>query len=308
MSIVSRTTQNMLTRRALININRAERRVLSLQEQLATGQRVNRPSDDPLAARRAVDARAEVRKNEQYLANISAARPYLQETETSLLTTTNILQRAYELTLQGANDTNSQVDRAQIAIEINQILENALVEANHKTGNRYLFGGTWTASEPYTPVRNAAGEITSVIYNGNDETIETEISPVVRVPVNETGNGYFWDTDFTSANIFESLISIRDNLRAGNTAALTQDLRGLKNNLDRVTTALARVGAIQNRMDLIQHATEIYNVQLESVRSESADADFAEVTVNLNVAINALQGALNVGARVLQPTLLDFIR
>jgi len=113
----------MLTRRALININRAERRVLSLQEQLATGQRVNRPSDDPLAARRAVDARAEVRKNEQYLANISAARPYLQETETSLLTTTNILQRAYELTLQGANDTNSQVDRAQIAIEINQILE-----------------------------------------------------------------------------------------------------------------------------------------------------------------------------------------
>jgi len=47
---------------------------------------------------------------------------------------------------------------------------------------------------------------------------------------------------------------------------------------------------------------------LESVRSESADADFAEVTVNLNVAINALQGALNVGARVLQPTLLDFIR
>ncbi|HOK88537.1 MAG TPA: flagellar hook-associated protein FlgL [Candidatus Hydrogenedentes bacterium] len=308
MAIVSRTTQNMLTRRALININRSERRVLSLQEQLATGQRVNRPSDDPLAARRAIDAQAEVRKNTQYLANITTARPYLQETETSLLTTTNILQRAYELTLQGANDTNSQVDRNQIAIEINQILENALVEANHKTGNRYIFGGTWTSSPPYTPIRNAAGEMISVIYNGNDETIETEISPVVRVPVNETGNGYFWDTDFASANVFETLISIRDNLRAGNTGALTQDLRNLKSNIDRVTTALARVGAIQNRMDLIQNATEIYNVQLESLRSESADADFAEVTVNLNVAINALQGALNVGARVLQPTLLDFIR
>ena len=131
---------------------------------------------------------------------------------------------------------------------------------------------------------------------------------MVRVPVNETGNGYFWDTDFTSANVFETLISIRDNLRAGNTAALTQDLRNLQSNLDRVTTALARVGAIQNRMDLIQNATEIYNVQLESLRSESVDADFADVTVNLNVALNALQGALNVGARVLQPTLLDFIR
>ena len=308
MAIVSRTTQNMLTRRALININRAERRVLDLQEQLATGQRVNRPSDDPLAARRAIDARAEVRKNEQYLANISSARPYLQETETTLLTATNILQRAYELTLQGANDTNSQVDRSQIAIEINQILENTLVEANHKTGNRYIFGGTWTASPPYTAIRNAAGEIISIVYNGNNETIEAEISPVVRVPVNETGNGYFWDTDFTSANVFETLISIRDNLRAGNTAALTQDLRNLQSNLDRVTTALARVGAIQNRMDLIQNATEIYNVQLESLRSESVDADFADVTVNLNVALNALQGALNVGARVLQPTLLDFIR
>ena len=307
MSIISRTTQKMMTRRSLVNINHSETRVLKLQEQLATGQRVNSPSDDPLAARRAIDASSHVQKNTQYIANITTSSSYLTETESALTTVENILQRANELTLQGANDTYSQTDRAQNAIEINQLLENMLTESNHLTNDRFVFGGNRTRTQPFTATRNANSEITAVAYNGNDEKILVEANEDTLIPINETGEDIFLQTSAGTNNIFQTLINIRDHLRAGNTTALTTDLTELKNERSQVEVAISRNGSIQNRMDQIEENLRSYNLQLASVKSDNIDADYAELTVQLNIEMNSLQGALSVGARILQSSLLDYL-
>jgi flagellar hook-associated protein 3 FlgL len=302
-----RVTQQILINRALNNLSDQSRRIMNLQEQLATGLAVNRPSDNPLAMRRAINARAEITKNEQYLTNITSISPYQSETESTIMTVVNIVHRANELVLQGASDTNAQTQRDQIAIEINQLLESALNQSNHITNGRYIFGGTRTLNPPFVATRDANGEITAVAYEGNNERISVEVSDGVRIPYNETGVDVFLQTIPETTDLFQTLIDLRDNLRAGNTNALTNQMTELDKALDQLIIATTRVGAIENRFQQIDANLRDISQQLELVYSDSIDADFAEVIIQLNAQSNAFQAALTAAARVIQPSLLDYI-
>jgi flagellar hook-associated protein 3 FlgL len=302
-----RTTQRLLIDRVLNNLNHQQRRILALQEQLATGQIVNRPSDDSLATRRAISARTEVTKNEQFLTNISNLGPGLRETETSLTTLVDVVQRARELTLQGANGTNSQLQLDQIAIEVNQLLESTLVESNHVSNGRYIFGGTVTKTEPFVASRDANDNITGVGYIGNEETFQLEIQDGILVDANEPGSRVFTAAGVAGADVFQTLIDIRDNLRAGDTGALQDRLGELSAVQDQLLISVARVGSIQNRVEQVDSNLQDINLQLLDVISDNIDADYAETIVELNAQSNALEASLNAGARVIQPSLLNFL-
>ena len=303
-----RVTQRLLVDRILNNLSDQSRELLKLQDQLATGRRVNKPSDDPLAARRALNAQNEISANNQYITNISTISPGLLESETTSLSVVDMLQRARELTLQGANGTNAQEQLDQIAIEVNQLLEGVLNQGNQITNDRYIFGGTRTSNPPFVATRDASGEIISVAYEGNDEDILIEISEGVQVVSNATGESVFQSTSASTVDIYQMLIDVRDNLRAGDSNGLQTRLEELTMAQDQLLLAVSRLGATQNRINRVEDNLSVVNVQLQEVLSDNVDADFAEVTLNLNAQFNAYQAALNAGARVIQPSLLDFVR
>jgi flagellar hook-associated protein 3 FlgL len=303
-----RVTQRLLVDRVLTNLGSQNRAILRLQEQLSTGQRVNRPSDAPLDARRAISARAEINKYEQYLTNISTAGPQLTETETTVQTVIDRVQRARELALQGASGTNAQTQRDQIAIEVNQLLEGILVDGNHQTNGRYIFGGTRTLAPPFEATRAANGEITAVTYVGNDTRFELEIQDGVRVPVNQSGSDVFGTTGLPGVDAFQMLIDLRDNLRANDQTGMQARLTELDLADDQLGLALAGVGSVQNRMNGVEAELRTQITQQQQVLSDAIDADIAEVIINLNAQNNAFQAALSAGANVIQPSLLDFIR
>ena len=300
-----RVTQGMMVTRSLNDLNFQTRRLLQLQERLSTGLKVNNPSDDPLAARRAVNIRGVISKQEQYLNNVSSTGQQLLESTTSLQTAISALQRVRDLTLQGANGTNSQVQMNQIAIEVNQLLESVFVEANHQTNGRYVFGGTRTLTAPFVATRDANNQITSATYAGNDENIEVAVTDGISVKINETGQRAFLSTQ----DIIKTLIDVRDNLLAGDKTSLqTERLTELVDAQNQLLISVAALGATQNRMDSLTFNGEAYVQQLRVALSDSIDADYAETVVNLNAQTNAYQAALNSTARVIQPTLLDFLR
>jgi len=300
-----RVTQGMMVTRSLNDLNFQTRRLLQLQERLSTGLEVNNPSDDPLAARRAVNIRGIISKQEQYLNNVSSTGQQLLESTTSLQTAISALQRVRDLTLQGANGTNSQVQMNQIAIEVNQLLESVFVEANHQTNGRYVFGGTRTLTAPFVATRDANNQITSATYAGNDENIEVAVTDGISVKINETGQRAFLSTQ----DIIKTLIDVRDNLLAGDKTSLqTERLTELVDAQNQLLISVAALGATQNRMDSLTFNGEAYVQQLRVALSDSIDADYAETVVNLNAQTNAYQAALNSTARVIQPTLLDFLR
>jgi len=302
---ILRVTQNIISQRALNNIQDQSRRILDLQTQLATGLRVNSPSDNPVDARRAINTRAAITKNEQYLRNISIVSPRLEETATAVQTTVDNLLRARELTLQGANGTNDQTSLDAIAEEINQILEAVVNTGNHQTGNLFIFGGTRTTTPAFDVTRDVNGNITAVTYQGNTERIRVNVGDGLTVPANEAGATVFQG----SQDIFQTLIDIRDNLLAGDQASLqSARLTELEAARQQLSQAQSRVGSIQNRLERTELEISDFQVQLEALLSDSIDADFAEVLVNLNSQSNAFQAALSAGARAIQPSLLDFLR
>jgi flagellar hook-associated protein 3 FlgL len=299
-----RVTQGMIVARSLSDLSRQTRRLLRLQEQLATGLKVNSPSDDPLAARRAVNIRSVIAKQEQYLTNISSAGPVLQESGASLQTVVSALQRTNELALQGANGTSSQSQMEALAIEVNQLIESTLTEANHQTNGRYVFGGTRTLNAPFVATRDAEGQITDVTYEGNEEAIKISVTEGISVQINETGQSAF----SSDQDILQMLIDIRDNLMAGDKTSLQTDrLIELGNAQDQLLMSMAALGATQNRMDALTANLEESVDQLRVTLSDNIDADYAETVINLNAQSNAYQAALEAAARVIQPSLLDFI-
>ncbi len=300
-----RVTQGLLAHRLLTNLHGQMRRLSVFQERLSTGRRVNRPSDDPTDARRAVSVRNLIGQNEQFLANISDVGPQLGESESALRGLIDVVQRVQELTVQGASGTNGQDQLNLIALEVNQLLETVIEAGNHQTNGRYIFAGNRTLSEPFVATRNGAGEIVNVAYVGNDVLIEAAISEGSRIVVNEPGSAAFQDT----VDIFNVFIGIRDDLRAGNQGSLqTTRLAELDQVLDQTLLSTARIGSIQNRLDRASFNLQDLVLGLQELLSDKVDADFADTMVHLNSETNALQAALNAGARVIQPSLLDFIR
>ena len=299
-----RVTTQLLMDRSLRNINSQLSQILKMQEQLATGLRVNRPADDPIDARRAVNIRSLIQKNEQYLANISIVASPVEETNTSIESVLGYFNRAWELTIQGANGTNSQTQLDNIALEINQILEGIFNTVNHETNGRYIFGGTRTSTPPYEATRDANGEITAVAFVGNTEAVRVAVSDVLDLQYNETGPKVFSENQ----DIFQTLIDVCDNLRAGDQTAL-QSLRlpEMETVQEQLVSSLARMGSIQNRLERSADEFEDFNLQLQTQLSNTIDADFAEVVMQLNAHSNAYRAALYAASQAIQPSLMDFV-
>jgi flagellar hook-associated protein 3 FlgL len=149
------------------------------------------------------------------------------------------------------------------------------------------------------------GEITAVTYEGNDKIINVTVSEGTQAPINEPGSDVFQGT----VDIFQTLIGIRDELRAGNQAPLqTTRLDELDQARQQLSAAQARVGSVQNRLGRTDAEIQDYQIQLRQLLSDTQDADFADVIINLNAQSNAFQAALSAGARTVQPSLLDFLR
>src|SRR5688572_31233907 len=144
-----RITQGMLYSRAMIDVQRGLSRYSRMQQEVATGRRINRPSDDPAAALRILPLRNDLRDLDQLKNNVSLARETLDTGTGSLEDASALLQRVRELTTQASNGTLSESDRQSIGAEVEQLLSQLVGIGNSRRGERYLFGGTKNGDAPF---------------------------------------------------------------------------------------------------------------------------------------------------------------
>ncbi|NNL68314.1 MAG: flagellar hook-associated protein FlgL, partial [Myxococcales bacterium] len=147
--MTTRITTSTVTRTTLADVQRQRARLFRAQEQAASGLRVNRPSDDPAAASAALLLRAAEDQTDQFSRNISQARSRIQVVESSLAGTTDLLLRARELAMTGANDIHDDVSRALIAEEVEALHGNLLSEANRRAASGFVFGGYASDTTPF---------------------------------------------------------------------------------------------------------------------------------------------------------------
>lgn len=184
-----RITQGMLYSRALTDVQSGLSRYAQLQQEVATGRRINRPSDDPAAALRILPLRSDLRDLSQLSENVSLARETLNTGTASLEDASALMQRLRELVTQASNGTMSESDRQSIAAEVGQLLNQLVGIGNSRRGDRFLFGGTANGEAPFQLVTDGGG--TRVLYHGNRESLSIDVAPGVSTELNIPGDGIF---------------------------------------------------------------------------------------------------------------------
>lgn len=177
-----RITNNLLIHNMLWNMNNNLVSMNEKQTQLATGKKIHKPSDDPVGTTRVIKVKSDIVENLQYKDNVRDAKSWLDVSENSLMDTKDILQRVRELAVQGANDTYTAAETANIAQEIDQLIEELIVNANSTLAGRYLFSGFQTDK----PLLNKDGTYNIDVTSDkttNFESIAYEVAVGEYLPV-----------------------------------------------------------------------------------------------------------------------------
>lgn len=188
-----RITQGHLFQRALGDIQRSLGKYTNLQQQVASGRRIEVPSDDPTATLRILPLQKDLRSLVQMSDNVALARESLDTGAASLEDGSALMQRVRELTMQAANGTFGDGDRSSIGNEMEQLLQQLVGIGNSRRGDRYLFGGTENGTPPFEIVDGPGG--TRVDYRGNQERLEIEVAPGVATGLNLPGDAIFQNRD-----------------------------------------------------------------------------------------------------------------
>lgn len=181
-----RVSDKMNQNQFLSNIQKNRTELSSLQNQAATMKRINKPSDDPIGAAKALQNRTENKNLEQFDRNILFARSFLENSESTLSQLGEAVVRAKELAMQGASDTNGGVPRQMISEEVSQIYNSVVEMSNRRFGERYIFGGYQTTEAPFTK----AGE-----FRGDNGQIQIQNHKGQFLPMNLSGSQIFLGED-----------------------------------------------------------------------------------------------------------------
>jgi flagellar hook-associated protein 3 FlgL len=298
-----RITEGIISGRNLADLQRANAAVAKASMQVSTGNRLQRPSDDPQGVQKALNLRGDLAATAQYMDTAGASQGWAQATDDALSDINDVLQRAREAVVQGGNGTMSQKDRNDIATQIDQLIGQAKASGNATFDGQYIFAGQKTDTAPYDPDGADA-------YNGDTGSIVRTIGPGVSVQLNGSmgsvlGNG----SDGKALQVLRDIAThLRGGTAADTNALRTADLSAIDASMADVSTARAEAGALSNRLTTATNRLTDLQTSTEKVRSGVEYVDLAEAISTLSSQQAVYQAALQAtGSSLSQRTLMDFL-
>lgn len=267
--------------------------------QLATGKRVNQPSDDPAAAAIFSGNVAVESRIDQYLQSVASVRAVNQTADAALGSMVTALNQAISLGTQAANGTMSQQDLAAILKVVQGVMNNIVQLANTSFHGTYIFAGTATTAVPFTLTP------TGVTYNGNDGVNTVAIADGRTISTNVPGDQLFQQS---GSSVFDSLQQLMDALQAGDKTAIGAATTAVGTSLTYLSAQRAFYGNNLNQLNGDEQALQQQNLTLKTQDNNLVGVDLAKAASDLAQAQITHQAALAAAAKVLQPTLLDYLR
>jgi flagellar hook-associated protein 3 FlgL len=300
-----RITSGMVSRNVLADINATAERLNRTRSKASSGKEIERPSDNPFGAARALKLRETIDAAEQHQRNAQDALGFLDATELALSSITEVTQRIRDLVVQGGTDSADGLSGKAIAVEVRGLIEALKEHGNVQFAGRYVLAGTATTTMPYPP--SPPPPAAPDAYAGNDDRIAREIGPGVAVAVNQPGSAVLGTG--APGDLLGVVRRIADHLESGDRAALRgPDLAALDGRLDALLGVRADNGATSQRIEVALSRLAQFEESSVSQLSETEDADFAQVMIELNTQQAAYEAALRSGANIVQASLMDFLR
>ncbi len=334
-----RVTEQIIYSAIADSLQKNLQRLLYLNEQLATGKRINKPSDSPVDLTKALHYRVEIQSIEQLQRNSDEAQAYLNATEGVLSSVSEVLIRLKELALTGVNGDESEESRAAIAKEVQQLKKELLALANTKFRERYIFSGYRTDTEAFDPL--------TLSYQGDDGIINVLVDKGVLIATNLTGEEVFSYTlsseevvqlqdgryihyipgggttvnveirdvddttvldSFSFSNMLQMSQILADALEADDVTRARALLRPLDLSIEKVSQNIAEIGARLNLVEEVNNRNGDEKVDLRILLSGIEDADIVSLVTEISKTEAALQALRSSSMQLMNISLFDFIR
>ena len=285
-----------------LNIQKSYSRLVQLQDQLSSGKLLQRPSDGPAEVMMAMDHRGKFRRAEQYERNTSDAQGWLNTADSTLMTSVNYLQRARELAIQATNGSQDDNARNAAASELRSLRDGLIQLGNASYQGRPIFNGTLDAgTQPYDA---------TMAYAGNTGTVSRDVAPGVSLQVNVTGPDVFGAAAGAASytgNVFEVISKLADDLTAGNVSSARGGIDAIDGSLDRIYGVQATLGSRSKRLEDVQSRNGEVTLEIQSQLAGIEDIDLPRTIIDVKSQELAYQAALAATAKVIQPSLLQFL-
>ena len=290
--IGNRVTNKMISDSALRGLQTNLSRNAKLQDQLSSGKLVSRPSDNPAAAVTAMQMRTQNRLDTQYLSNIGNAAGRLNTADSALQDISNLLNKAKQLAVNAQDAALPDASRDAIAAELRVIQKGVTDAFNTQWLGRPIFGGTAQGTVAVDP---------SGAYVGNDLPVTARIAREVSLRIDVSGTAAGAD------KLPGLLLDMADDIESGavNTAGFQDQLDGLHQQL---LTAIGDVGARGAQIETTKARVDNEQLDLKTRISNNEDIDLPKAILDLQAAAVAYQASLGAAGKILQTSLLDYLR
>ncbi len=291
---------------ALDGITDRQAALIKSQEQISSGKRVNRPSDDPAAAAEAEKVRSRQARMDAEKRAVGYAQQQLSNADNTIGDATSLLQNARETLLRGANATNNTSDRYTLGANLSAIRDQLLAVVNRSDGTGgFVFGGQGANSAPIAADGTTYNAQPGTVQVGQDLSSPVSLDGRANFTASPTATG----TESIFAQLDAAIAVFKDpTATAASAAAIAQStLGGVDRSIDRLGVTRATVGERLNAIDT--HLKDIENGTIDNASRISAlvDVDFAAAISNMTQNQTTVEAALKSYSTISKMSLFNFL-
>lgn len=313
-----RISTGMIFDAGVSGINRQTASLLHVQQQIASGRRILTPSDDPVAAARALEVTQSSDVVAQFKRNQDYATSALGLEEAQLTSAVDVLGRVRELAIQASNTTLSATARKGIATELRSRFDQLLGIANTTDGSgQKMFSGFTGATTPFSgSVDTLLATGSEVDYGGDDGQRTLQVSPGRFIETSDSGSDVFMriqnGNSASSQSVFVTLAKLVGALEADPPGATySADISLALTNIDHASDNILRIragiGSRMNELESLGTLNESLNLQYQQTLSNLQDVDFVKAITDLTRNQTNLQAAQQSFAKISQLSLFNYL-
>jgi flagellar hook-associated protein 3 FlgL len=288
-----RVTNSMMTATVKRNLFRQAEQLAKKQETMASGKRINRPSDDPLGYGKVLDYRKTLTSLGQYDRNIQNAKNRTEFIETTLEGVEELMVDAKNWAVN--QSASASMDREAAITSVQNIREQMLQMSNSKMGNVYVFAGFQTLTPPFA---------SDGTYNGDNGYYSVMTADNMEMQVEADGSRIFQGAE----DVFDALDQLIVGLQTDDVALIHDQIGRFEQAQDQVQMVRAESGAKYQQLQLVEQQTAKLKLTFEEMMDSTEKAIIEETVIDFNNQELAYELALNAAAKIIQPTLMDFLR
>ena len=308
--MVMKVSTSMFFDRASAQLANVQGNLAKTQEQLSTGKQITKPSDEPDKASLVTRLESEIARQKSYQESIKAIEIRRKAEETALNSTSDVMFRMKELSVQAANDTLGAADRKTIALEMTELRNQILSLANSQDSNgNYLFAGSRVSQMPFSP--DAKGVI---VYKGDQARMVVGVGDNRRMNQNIPGSDAFTNVvrddgkgGRVGIGFFQALGDLIEAVKSSNRVAIQRGISEIDTLQQGLSDATAQVGTDLNVVDSQNNVLDEITLRLKTTMSDIQDLDYTEAITKMNKDQLALEAAQSSFAKISKLSLFNYI-